>query len=97
MAVRSTPRSKRGGSEDDDDVDIEAALLEGGGGFQPLAGLLRATPEPARRVCTAVPAIRAAEVVDRVSVSLYRRPKARLLLVLYALVAHVLILLFYVF
>lgn len=98
LTARSTPLSKRGGGDvgDDDEYDIEGALLEGGGGFQPLAGLLRSAPVRARSICTAPPAIAAASYMDKVSVALYRRPKMRLLLLLYALIAHVLGFVFFV-
>ena len=69
--------------------DPESAVLQGASStFQPLAGWLRG-----RGGALAVPAA-AAGLLDKLTVALYRRPLARIVLLMYVVLLHFAVLLF---
>lgn len=72
--------------DEDNEFDIEAAVLTGGGagGFQPLAGLVRGAPAPFNNRLV----VRAAHQLDRVFVGLDQRPLARAATMIYLIVLH---------
>lgn len=81
MSVCSRPQ------DEDNNFDVEAAMLTGGGGgFKPLAGTLRGLQPERAALCVPV-----AHLLDRASVALDQKPLARLAFYAYFLLLHVFI------
>jgi len=72
--------------DEDNEFDIEAAVLTGGGagGFQPLAGLVRGAPAPLNNRLV----VKGAHQLDRVFVGMDQRPLARAAAMIYIIVLH---------
>ena len=74
--------------DEDDNFDVEAAMLTGGGGgFKPLAGTLRGMQPQRAALCVPV-----AHLLDRAAVALDQKPLARLGFYAYFLLLHFFIL-----
>ncbi len=72
--------------DEDNEFDIEAAVLTGGGagGFQPLAGLVRGASAPLNNRLV----VKGAHQLDRVFVGMDQRPLARAAAMIYIIVLH---------
>ena len=83
---QSSPHLITNKKDEDNEFDIEAAVLTGGGagGFQPLAGLVRGAPAPFNNRLV----VRGAHQLDRVFVGLDQRPLARAATMIYMIVLH---------
>ena len=71
--------------DEDDNFDVEAAMLTGGsGGFKPLTGMLRGLQPERAAMC-----VPAAHLLDRLAVALDQKPLARLGFYGYFVMLHV--------
>ena len=71
--------------DDDNNYDLEAALVSGGSaGFMPLAGLIRSAPTLLQLRLF----IMVAQAVDKVTIAVHTRPATRLVFWLYTLILH---------